>query len=91
MQQQPYCLECGRFLSVDSIGVDPTSRGNFSRYAYAKDNPYRYTDPNGRKTGSVFSAINAWTTQPYLVGETSTGQMLSGMAYAIQKLDNALA
>jgi RHS repeat-associated protein len=47
MQQRYYCPECGRFLSVDPVGVDPTSGGNFNRYEYASDNPYRYTDPFG--------------------------------------------
>lgn len=47
MQQRYYCPECGRFLSVDPVGVDPTNAGNFNRYEYAKDNPYRYTDPFG--------------------------------------------
>lgn len=47
MQQWYYCPECGRFLSVDSVGVDPTTGGNFNRYEYAEDNPYRYTDPFG--------------------------------------------
>jgi RHS repeat-associated protein len=48
MQQRYYCPECGRFLSVDPVGVDPTNAGNFNRYEYANDNPYRYTDPDGR-------------------------------------------
>ena len=48
MQQRYYCPECGRFLSVDPVGVDSTSGGNFNRYEYANDNPYRYTDPDGR-------------------------------------------
>jgi len=47
MQQRYYCPECGRFLSVDPVGVDPTSGANFNRYEYVKDNPYRYTDPFG--------------------------------------------
>lgn len=50
MQQRYYCPECGRFLSVDPVGVDPTSGGNFNRYEYANDNPYRYADPDGRDT-----------------------------------------
>jgi hypothetical protein len=91
MQQRYYDPQIGRFLSVDSVGVNPTTGANFNRYWYANDNPYRYTDPDGRETGSAFSAINAWTTQPYLVGGTSTGQMLSGVAGAVQQLDNSLA
>lgn len=47
MQQRYYCPECGRFLSTDPVGVNPATGANFNRYAYAKDNPYRYTDPFG--------------------------------------------
>lgn len=47
MQQRYYDPETGRFLSTDP--VSPTSNGtSFNRYWYAKDNPYRYTDPDGR-------------------------------------------
>lgn len=71
MQQRYYCPECGRFLSVDPVGVDSTSGGNFNRYEYANDNPYRYTDPFGlydcgskvssgdcKKIGSFVDKIN---------------------------------
>lgn len=37
-----------RFVSVDPVQVDPSSGANFSRYHYANNNPYRFTDPDGR-------------------------------------------
>jgi RHS repeat-associated protein len=40
----------GRFVSPDPVGVDPTSGGNFNRYWYANNNPYKFTDPDGRET-----------------------------------------
>lgn len=49
MQQRYYCSECGRFLSADPVQVDPNTGANFNRYWYANDNPYRYTDPDGRQ------------------------------------------
>ncbi|GEM_PF-1755683 len=46
MQQRYYDPQAGRFLSADP--VTPTDAGGgFNRYWYAKDNPYRYTDPFG--------------------------------------------
>ncbi len=48
MQQRYYDPEAGRFLSTDPVAADPNSGGNFNRYWYANDNPYRYTDPDGR-------------------------------------------
>jgi RHS repeat-associated protein len=52
MQQRYYDPQSGRFLSVDPVGVDTTGGGNFNRYWYANDNPYRYTDPDGRQCAS---------------------------------------
>ncbi|HET6632098.1 MAG TPA: RHS repeat-associated core domain-containing protein, partial [Rhodanobacteraceae bacterium] len=41
-------LHFSRFLSVDPAPLDPTSPTGLNRYAYANDNPARYTDPFGR-------------------------------------------
>jgi RHS repeat-associated protein len=48
MQQRYYDPQMGQFLSRDSVRVDPKSSTNFSGYAYARNNPYYYTDPDGR-------------------------------------------
>ena len=48
MQQRYYDPGIGRFLSVDPVTADG-SGGNFNRYQYASDNPYRFTDPDGRR------------------------------------------
>jgi len=37
-----------RFLSPDPVYVDSGTGGNFNRYWYANNNPYTYTDPDGR-------------------------------------------
>jgi RHS repeat-associated protein len=48
MQQRYYDPVIGRFLSVDPVAADDSSGANFNRYKYAANNPYRYTDPDGR-------------------------------------------
>jgi RHS repeat-associated protein len=37
-----------RFISPDPVYVDLSTGGNFNRYWYANNNPYSYTDPDGR-------------------------------------------
>jgi RHS repeat-associated protein len=37
-----------RFISPDPVYVDLGTGGNFNRYWYANNNPYTYTDPDGR-------------------------------------------
>ena len=49
MQQRYYDPEIGRFLSVDPVGADASAGVNFNRYSYANNNPYRFTDPDGRQ------------------------------------------
>ncbi|WP_434982778.1 RHS repeat domain-containing protein [Xanthomonas arboricola] len=48
MQQRYYDPAIGRFLSVDPVEVLDGSQEHFNRYAYAYNNPYRFTDPDGR-------------------------------------------
>ena len=56
MQQRYYDPVIGRFLSVDPVTADPTTGINFNRYWYANNNPYMYTDPDGR-----FSTCTAYS------------------------------
>lgn len=48
MQQRYYDPEIGRFLSVDPVTANGNGGANFNRYWYANNNPYRFTDPDGR-------------------------------------------
>ena len=48
MQQRYYDPWIGRFLSVDPVTADTVTGWNFNRYNYAANNPYKFTDPDGR-------------------------------------------
>ncbi len=48
MQQRYYDPVIGRFLSVDPAPANPENGGNFNRYWYANNNPYRFVDLDGR-------------------------------------------
>jgi len=48
MQQRYYDPQIGRFLSVDPVTADGSTGRNFNRYWYANNNPYGFTDPDGR-------------------------------------------
>jgi RHS repeat-associated protein len=48
MQQRYYDPQVGRFISVDPVTAYATPGQNFNRYSYANNNPFGYTDPDGR-------------------------------------------
>jgi uncharacterized protein RhaS with RHS repeats len=48
MQQRYYDPQIGRFLSVDPVETNTSNGFNFNRYWYANNNPYKFTDPDGR-------------------------------------------
>lgn len=53
MQQRYYDPGIGRFLSVDPVTADSVTGGNFNRYWYANNNPYKFTDPDGRLADTI--------------------------------------
>lgn len=79
------CLMSGtvaaRFVSVDPVEADTNNGQNFNRYYYANNNPYKFTDPDGRrivfalKNGATFS--DQATTMGYLgSSSTAAGEIL---------------
>ena len=46
--QRYYDPNIGRFLSVDPIAANARTGAGFNRYAYVSNNPYKFTDPDGR-------------------------------------------
>ncbi|WP_460877787.1 RHS repeat-associated core domain-containing protein, partial [Rhodanobacter koreensis] len=53
MQARYYDPAVGRFISTDPAGLSAGNTFNFSRYAYANNNPVVNMDPDGRCTGSL--------------------------------------
>lgn len=49
MQQRYYDPSIGRFLSVDPVAANANTGASFNRYWYANNNPYKFTDPDGRQ------------------------------------------
>jgi hypothetical protein len=49
MQQRYYDPVAARFLSNDPVVTDANTGGAFNRFNYANNNPYRFTDPDGRE------------------------------------------
>lgn len=42
-----YSPQLGRFLSIDPAGIDVTNPQSWNRYAYVRNNPFTFIDPNG--------------------------------------------
>ena len=54
MQQRYYDPGIGMFLSVDPVTAYSNPVGQFHRYRYANNNPYKFTDPDGRMIDDPF-------------------------------------
>jgi len=78
MQARYYDPVIGRFLSNDPVGAiqhlgGDTGIQGFNRYLYVNNNPYKYTDPDGRELvvkneddrASILGAINAQATDSF--------------------------
>jgi RHS repeat-associated protein len=82
-QQRYYDPLLGRFITADPVVSDMNSGGNFNRYWYANNSPYRYRDPDGRDTYLVNrdlqvagnSAASRWNpiTHTFVVTTNSDG------------------
>ncbi|MBF6025163.1 hypothetical protein IU514_14110 [Lysobacter niastensis] len=57
MQQRYYDPQVGRFLSVDPVTAYDGGWRHFNRFAYAYNNPYAFTDPDGRCPVCVPAAV----------------------------------
>jgi len=53
MQQRYYDPMLGVFLSVDPVTAYDQPLVAFNRYRYANNNPYSFTDPDGRESGPI--------------------------------------
>ena len=57
MQQRYYDPLNGRFISVDPVTVRTQSGDGFNRYHYASNNPFSFSDPDGRWPKSIHERI----------------------------------
>src|SRR5690606_11554464 len=55
MQQRYYDPMLGLFLSTDPVTAYSNPIGQFHRYRYANNNPYKFTDPDGREIRPINS------------------------------------
>ncbi|RDY67043.1 hypothetical protein DX912_10190 [Lysobacter soli] len=74
MQQRYYDPQLGRFLSVDPVTANGGTGANFNRYWYGNNNPYTFTDPDGRQASSFF--LNG--LEPVLHAEMAYGAYKQG-------------
>lgn len=78
MQQRYYDEHLGRFLSVDPVTADKVVGSNFNRYWYGNNNPYRFTDPDGRlgqdAANTNYCEGGGWCGQRF-VAEAANGIM----------------
>jgi RHS repeat-associated protein len=92
MQQRYYDPMIGRFLSVDPVTAYAKPGINFNRYWYGNDNPYKFTDPDGR----LPDWVNILMGRP--VDSSGTRRQMSGQianevgreAHAVQSQANAV-
>ncbi|MCR4307481.1 MAG: RHS repeat-associated core domain-containing protein, partial [Candidatus Berkelbacteria bacterium] len=77
MQQRYYDAGIGRFLSVDPVTAYSNPVGAFNRYWYANDNPYKFTDPDGR-SGVAFVGGLATESWNAINGRGFDGDMVLG-------------
>jgi RHS repeat-associated protein len=86
MQQRYYDAESGRFLSTDPVAADPNTGGSFNRYEYANDNPYRYTDPDGR-----FGRGTGFSTDQWNKFDAAQKSAAESLQKAVNKITAAIA
>lgn len=59
MQARHYDPGVGRFMSVDPVRFTEAEPHTFTRYAYAANSPYRYTDPDGEFINFIVGGVKA--------------------------------
>lgn len=89
--QARYFQPIGRFLSPDPVGPSPGNVYSFNRYAYANNNPIRYTDPDGRCVvcvialgaiiaGAIDTSVQEWRHPDHPVNKTEVAIAAAGGA-----------
>nr|WP_155617039.1 RHS repeat-associated core domain-containing protein [Xanthomonas translucens] len=87
MQQRYYDPEIGRFLSTDPVMAYSNPVGAFNRYWYANNNPYKFTDPDGRE--AVTCDEYRCKGSPNTIAEYIAAPITIGIAYGARLISNA--
>lgn len=70
----------GRFLSVDPKEASEETPGSFNRYAYSLNNPYGYSDPDGRWVAAALGVLDAGLTIHGIYSEYRSGGVEAAQA-----------
>jgi RHS repeat-associated protein len=77
----------GRFMGVDPVGPSPSDQFGFNRYAYADNDPYGKTDPNGEFAqviyGAIAGAVGGYVSSGGSFSQKALGVVVGGLAGAI--------
>lgn len=79
MQARYYDPEIGRFMGIDPVGFQESNPMMFNRYAYANNNPYNFTDPNGEVPSRLNRDIGFLTGSTGLLGGARGGSRYSSI------------
>lgn len=77
MQARYYDPKIARFLSPDPVTFSPDHPQNFNRYWYARGNPYKYVDPDGRNVTTFLAGVLYESAQA-ITGNGFDGSHLAG-------------
>jgi RHS repeat-associated protein len=80
MKARYYSGFMGVFLAIDPVDVDPMTGGNFNRYAYANNNPFKYVDPDGR---SATLAVQSFMAADVAVPEPTDAAWPKWVGYGV--------
>lgn len=91
-----YSPTYGRFLGMDPVEFNPNNIHSFNRYAYANNNPFKFSDPDGRSavllvvglTGLAVVGAAQYNVNPG--AKQSADQAARAVSAAVQKLGNWL-
>jgi RHS repeat-associated protein len=75
MQQRYYDPLIARFLSRDEVTAYQKPLTNFNAYVYALNNPYRFTDPDGRDSASCYSSGGCGGNSSFYVSKEKLGTL----------------
>ena len=76
MQARYYDPTIGRFMSIDPVEFKSDNPLSFNRYAYANNNPYIFTDPNGEYAELGIEALSISIGISSLVQNIDEGRYL---------------